>query len=310
MSDYTQYAQANPGTDYPIKDAALRAKLKLESNLASRQCNGRITLTSGTPVTTGDVLAAVTIYFSPYQGNAIGLFDGADWNMRVLPEINLAVPAVANQVYDLFCYDNAGAPTLEAVAWASDTARATALALQDGVLVKSGAPTRRYLGSFRTTAVAGQTQDSLAKRWIWNYYNRVLRPMAVIESTAAWTYTTNAWRQANGNAANQLDFVIGWAEDHVDAAVSGNGFNTNVGVNLNVGIGVDSSTVDGSTSLGLTPTNVANVEVMPTARIQASNLIGRHTLRWLEKSYNIGTTTFEGANVGYTNAGITGSLLG
>lgn len=32
MSDYSQFAQANPGTDYPAKDALLRAQLSLDSD--------------------------------------------------------------------------------------------------------------------------------------------------------------------------------------------------------------------------------------------------------------------------------------
>lgn len=32
MSDYSAYAQANPGTDYPVKDAALRAQLTLDTD--------------------------------------------------------------------------------------------------------------------------------------------------------------------------------------------------------------------------------------------------------------------------------------
>src|SRR4051812_49331438 len=40
---------------------------------------GRLTLTSGTPLTTSDVTAAGTVYFTPYNGNVIGLYDGTDW---------------------------------------------------------------------------------------------------------------------------------------------------------------------------------------------------------------------------------------
>lgn len=32
MSDYSAFAQANPGTDYPVKDAALRAQLTIDSD--------------------------------------------------------------------------------------------------------------------------------------------------------------------------------------------------------------------------------------------------------------------------------------
>lgn len=38
--------------------------------------NGRLTLTSGTPVTTTDVTGAQTVYFTPYKGNRITLYDG------------------------------------------------------------------------------------------------------------------------------------------------------------------------------------------------------------------------------------------
>ena len=41
--------------------------------------NGRLTLTSGTPVTTNDVTAATTIYYTPYKGNAIQLYNGTNW---------------------------------------------------------------------------------------------------------------------------------------------------------------------------------------------------------------------------------------
>src|SRR6185436_9706895 len=40
-------------------------------------CDGRLTLTSGTPVTTGDVTAATTLYFTPNGGNQIALYTGS-----------------------------------------------------------------------------------------------------------------------------------------------------------------------------------------------------------------------------------------
>jgi hypothetical protein len=112
-------------------------------------CDFRLTPTTGVPVTTSDVLAAGTLFCSPYRGNSIALFDGAStWNVRTSAEFSIAVPAVASQMYDVFCFDNAGVPTLELLAWTNDTTRATALVLQNGVLVKSGATTRRSDGDF------------------------------------------------------------------------------------------------------------------------------------------------------------------
>jgi hypothetical protein len=162
----------------------------------------RLTLTTAVPVTTTDVTAATTIYFSPYKGSRIALYDGTNWNMRSSAEFSIAVPATTSQMYDIFCYDNAGTPTLELLAWTNDTTRATALVTQNGVLCKTGVLTRRYVGSFRTTTVSGQTEDSLVKRYVWNYYNRLRRSMQRNDSTNTWNYTTNTVRQANGSAAN------------------------------------------------------------------------------------------------------------
>lgn len=54
----------------------------------------------------------------------------------------------------------------------NSTTRATALAYQDGVLVKSGTATRRYLGTGMTMGVSGQCR--ITTRWcqLWNFYNQ------------------------------------------------------------------------------------------------------------------------------------------
>jgi hypothetical protein len=138
----------------------------------------RLTLTTAVPVTTADVTGATTIYCTPYIGNTIALYDGTNWNMRTSSEFSLALGVLtASRPYDVFCYDNAGVPTLEFLAWTNDTTRATALVMQDGVLSKTGALTRRYLGTFYTTATT-TTEDSAAKRLLINYYHQLDRPLS------------------------------------------------------------------------------------------------------------------------------------
>ena len=152
--------------------------------------NGRLTLTSGTPVTTADVTAATTIYYTPYNGNKISTFNGSSWSTITFTEKSIAIPATTSTPFDVFMVD--GTQVLETVNWTNDTTRATALVLQDGVLVKSGATTRRYLGTCRTTTVSGQTEDSLINRLVYNHYNKLLRPMrngfSAARSTASVTY--------------------------------------------------------------------------------------------------------------------------
>ena len=96
-------------------------------------CNGRLTLTSGSPIITSGVTAATTVYFTPYKGAKISLYDGARWKLYAFSEKSVAVPSTTNTPFDIFAYDGGGAVTLETANWTNDTTRATALTLQDGV---------------------------------------------------------------------------------------------------------------------------------------------------------------------------------
>ncbi len=274
-------------------------------------CEFRLTLTTGTPVTTADVTAAGTLYCTPYKGNRISLFDGTgNWNTRPSAEFSLALTLTSGKPYDIFCYDNAGVPTLEVLVWTNDTTRATALALQNGVLVKTGATTRRYLGTLYSSG-ANTTEDSLAKRYLWNYYNRVRRSMLVREATDTWTYTTATIRQANGSAANQLDFVIGYTEDAVSAEIKV-GVNNGANAQAQVGFGLDSTSTFVNGFLGGMSTIPSANAVQLSSAYEASNAPGRHTLCWNEYSAASGTTTWYGDNGQPTivQAGIKGVLLG
>lgn len=190
--------------------------------------DGRLTLASGVPIPTTDQSAKTTVYLTPYLGNKIALYDGSAWNVRTLTEISVAVPATTNTPFDVFCYDNAGTPTLEATSWTNDTTRATALTRQDGVLVKSGAATRRYIGTCRTTGSSGNTEDSVTKRFVWNFYNRVNKRMYV-RDTNLHTYNGATRKWNNSDTNNKLEFIVGQYQS--------------VGLNLAAGIkaGADAS---------------------------------------------------------------------
>jgi hypothetical protein len=128
----------------------------------------RLTLTTATPVTTADVTgaSAVTLFLSPYVGNRIDLPDASGNPQRVTTaEISIAVPATTSQMYDVFGFLSGSTATLELLAWTNDTTRATAIGPHQWPVDEVGRSTRLYLGSFRTTTVSGQTEDSFAKRY-------------------------------------------------------------------------------------------------------------------------------------------------
>lgn len=271
-----------------------------------RICDGRLTLTSGTAVTTTDVTGAGTIYFTPFAGNLIALYDGSNWNLSSFPERSLALTVTSGKNYDVFLYSNSGTLTLElSAAWTNDTTRADALTTQDGVLVKSGATTRRYLGTLRASG-ANTTEDSKTKRFVWNLYNRRPAQLLVIEGTDSWAYTTATWRQANGSAANQVELVTGQAEDPVQLTVSVQASNSNI-VQIAVGIGEDSTSSPSANFLrsGAIP----NGSYGPvTATGSAYPSIGYHKYCWLEFSTASGTGTWYGDNGGTTvQSGMTGT---
>jgi hypothetical protein len=83
------------------------------------QPQGRLTLTTGAPVMTANVASAATLYYSPYTGNLIPIWDGSNFVPNTFAELSniltnsatgKAGPAVAGayQNIDAFVWDDAG----------------------------------------------------------------------------------------------------------------------------------------------------------------------------------------------------------
>lgn len=263
----------------------------------------RLSLASGTPM--AYVTGASTIYCVPYTGNRIGLYNGTTWANYATAEFSLALGTLsANKPYDVFCYLNAGVPTLEFLAWTNDTTKATALAYNSGILVKSGDATRRYLGSFYTTS-ATTTELSNANLYLWNYYNRLMLDGIVADGGASYTYTTAIIRQSRGSASNQVNFILGvGGEDFVIARQQSSPSSDTVGVGISGGIGIDSVT---SFTLGAaTDLTSATVGGVLGIKTQASVLLtaGKHYAASLERSVATGTTTWHTSSDKFTYAHI------
>lgn len=273
-------------------------------------CEGRLTLTSGTPIATSGVSAASTIYFTPWMGNRIALFDGTDtWNLYALSsELGLALGTLtANTLYDVFCYSNAGVPTLEVgPAWTDSSTRSTEIVLQDGVHVRSGASTRRYLGTFRTINTT-QTADSPGNRLLWNHYNRVARPLRVTDSSGSWTYTTATWRQANGSGSNQAGVVVGVSGAAIHLEVDATRSNTEVATGRS-SIGINSTSTPGTNVLQSAGSNPAGGFATSQARYHGYPSVGYTSYSWLEKGSGTGTDTWVGTS-GDIVSGLTGFIL-
>lgn len=209
--------------EYVCLDASVGAAVWINTTVQSgnNKAQGRLTLESGVPVSSSDQLGKTTLYYTPYCGNVIDMSDNSgNWQSYKFSELSLPLAGLtANRNYDIFCYLNAGVPALEATAWINDATRTTSLILADGVLVRfTNYPTRRYLGTIRITDTTGQCEDSVLKRFVWNYYNRIERMLQVL-GTSGHTYTTTTARYWNNDSAMKYEFVIGWQEDQLFATI-------------------------------------------------------------------------------------------
>lgn len=201
----------------------------------------RLTLTSGTPVTISDVTGATTLYLTPYEGADIAIYSGSAWVVFRPGELSITTGGLASStMYDVFIQYNSGVPQLSLTAWTNVTTRATALAYQNGVLVLSGTPTSRYVGSIYSNA-STQFTDSGILRGVWNYYNRVNRRVINVSMSASWTYASATIRQCDASALFQFDFVIGVSEDNMQF-IATLPYNMVTTTSYRIGWGLDSTT--------------------------------------------------------------------
>jgi len=182
---------------------------------------GRLSLSSTESVPTSDQTAKTSIYLLPHRGRRISLFNGTTWALYDLGAtgVTLAPTLGASTVYDVFAYASGSTVTLEILAWSSGTARATALVAQDGILSKTGALTRRYIGTIYTNG-SSQLTDAERARFVWNKDNRVDYVDWGHDGTSSWTEAGNGTFSAinSGDAAWKHEFVIGLDEEPMEAS--------------------------------------------------------------------------------------------
>lgn len=302
------------------------------SGIVVQPC-GRITLTTGVPVMTSDVNAATTIFYTPYNGATIPLFDGTSvWTMTTFTEVSQALSdttksplaAVGGKLYDVFGWSDAG--TFRATrgpAWASSSGRGTGagtteLIYQDGILVNKIAITNgpaakkgTFLGTiqlsglgsvnFITSTPGGAGGTTIASRLdVWNMYNRVNIVCVNIDTTASYTYSLLTWREKNGSAGNEIIFLCGWVEDHFMAASNENAANSTAAGLAFCGVGFNSTTVPSVASI--LGTMVAGKQASATATMVGRPLLGTNFVTPLEEAQAAGVTTWQGVGAAAVSA--------
>lgn len=180
-------------------------------------CEGRLSLQSAAVSSAGDLINKTTLYFSPYEGTALSLYENGSWKQYQLEETTLSLTpdAKPNMTFDIFGRAYNGRVYLETSSvWTSDNFRRDALVAVDGFLVDSRNPARRYLGTVRLNAL-GLLEDSKLRRFVWSQCNREIKVMEVAETTNVWG-GGDGFLPVNNQAKNRVEFVIGDFGSHVD----------------------------------------------------------------------------------------------
>lgn len=272
--------------------------------LPSLEAGGRLTLESGASFSVSDQTAKTTIYYTPHAHNRIALWNGNAWVRRTFGEVSLALGTLtADKNYDVFGYDNAGTFALElSAAWTNDSTRADALTTQDGVSVKSGATTRRLLGTIRTVTTT-TVEDSAAKRFVANQDNLMPRSLRLSITTDSWTYNGASWRSSNNSTANRVQWL-----NSRPAGVQVHGWVMVGGGNEGAtGMGIDSTTAPSGLIAACALAGTDSQFATPAA-YAGEVAAGFHYAQLLEYTRSGSVTFFGDGNVATFGSGIQGTV--
>lgn len=205
---------------------------------------GRLTPTTATPIIATGVTAGTAVYYTPYIGNLIPIYDGTQFNATEFSELTLTLSAshLASQIYDAWIWEESDVVTIGTgpawtVATAGSCARGTgagttelvrtnglwtnanSLTTRNGATTYTvGATMATYVGSIFMDGTNGQISCLVAygqarKFGVWNAYNRAPIILKAGDSTASWTYGTATLRPSNNDANNKITVFSGLAEE-------------------------------------------------------------------------------------------------
>lgn len=281
---------------------------------------GRLTLATGVPVMTTTQSAKTTIFYTPYAGNLVPIYDGTNMIPTAVAEISVATtdttksPAAigASKVNDWFVWNDAGTLRIgHGPDWTNDTTRSagTVLTMVNGILLNSVALTNGPGASRGTYVGTTRSNGSSQLDWIYgasgvapffglaNAYNRVSIGTAWVEGTSSWAYASVTIRATNGSSIARVSFVS-LGEDAV-SVLAQTYTDTNTGVAATFGWGLDST----STSIVSIQATAPSVAGIGTVGYTAAVSAGFHFLQQTEKSSSAATyTAYGGSGLSNLNA--------
>jgi hypothetical protein len=269
---------------------------------------GRLTLTSNTPVMTADATAATTIYYAPYVGTLLPVGNVMYRFSQLSYALNTTAHA-SGSLYDVFAYNNAGAINLcTGPAWTNSTTRSAAIQQDavNGIWENAASLTCNLTGSSTTTTIAaGQAtylgtmyatangQTGMAMRptgasggtanvlGLYNAYNRVRASAMERDTAGSYTYASATWRALDNNNNNRVTFIDGLGQSNIETSVE---IFSSGGAGL---IGMNLDSISATPDVASTIASFANASTLN----EWSPQIGLHYIQGMEASGS-GTSTY------------------
>lgn len=329
----TTAAAARAALDVPSNSelAALSAEI---SDFTSSLTNtigfpqGRLTPTSNTPIITTGVTAGTAVYYTPYVGNTVPIYDGTQFNPETFAELTLTLASqhTGSAIFDVFAINDSGTIRLvTGPAWTTATAGSgargsgagtTEITRVNGLLVNANAmATARngsstysvaqyrgtYLGSLFIDATDGQitchTAAGQSRKWsISNYYNRVPISLVVFDSTASWDYSTATVRQSRAQTGNKATVFSCMAEEEYHVSVKQVIGLINASSGASLGVGWNSTTAYSGMRGSYTVSGSSTSQFYPmlTAEYVNGPSLGINEVNFLESGNGTATASFLG----------------
>jgi hypothetical protein len=289
---------------------------------------GYLTLSSGNPVPNsgGDIVGSTVVYYTPYMGNLIPVYNGASFQSLTFSELTLnLVSQAASTIYDIFVFSSSGVLTLATgPAWAGSAAGSgsrgtgagtTQIVRLGGLWVnavsmsaKNGSTTYTipanqgtYVGSIFIDATPGQVTChrtfGQSRKWgLWNCYNRVPIYLKAGDGTASWLVGSSLG-PANGNSANSLTIFSGLTEEVADLRYESRATTGTIGPGVTalfqIAVGFNNNSVAAGRialqSLSVASSNSTAGFDMCARYVTIPNLPGINTIYALERNSNAGS---------------------
>jgi hypothetical protein len=207
---------------------------------------------SGDVIQTGDVSGTTTVYYSPFVGNTIPIWNGSVFKSVVFSELTATLTGSGsplNSIQDECVFSNNGVPTLvTGPAWTTATAGAgnrgtgagtAQISRLQGIWVNANSivgynglssytiPANQctYVGSLSIDGTAGQVSAfrsyGQSRKWgVWNAYNRQPIKMQAGDPSSSWNYSSATIRPSHNSTANSITTFVGLPEEPVDVQFS------------------------------------------------------------------------------------------